>query len=106
MRGSNAVQRGLSPRTAIVAGLIQNRVLPKASRLYSEEPTRVIVSFAKERLNEVRAICAALRTFEWVKRSSRLERPPTHGNGCGSRLECPARRRRCDLDRRGYLSMG
>jgi phosphoribosylformylglycinamidine synthase len=31
--------------------------LPKASRLFSEEPTRVIVSFAKERLNEVRAIC-------------------------------------------------
>jgi hypothetical protein len=31
---------------------------PNASRLFSEEPTRVIVSFAKERLNEVRAICA------------------------------------------------
>ncbi len=32
--------------------------LPLASRLFSEEPTRVIVSFAKEQLNEVRAICA------------------------------------------------
>lgn len=32
--------------------------LPKARRLFSEEPTRVIVSFAKARLSEVSAICA------------------------------------------------
>ncbi|MDQ3034495.1 MAG: phosphoribosylformylglycinamidine synthase subunit PurL [Myxococcota bacterium] len=33
--------------------------LSAASRLFSEEPTRVIVSFAPARLDEVRAMCAA-----------------------------------------------